>query len=61
MRMSLTLPPPNCMPTFCPPIDKVSKAENILKTKGRRSHFSLTKAENILKQSQLHETVDISK
>jgi hypothetical protein len=35
----------------------VSKAENILKTKGRKKDFSPTKAENILKTSQFQEAV----
>jgi hypothetical protein len=39
----------------------VSKAENILKTKGRKSGFSPPKAENIQKRSQLREAVETPK
>jgi hypothetical protein len=41
---------PNGIATLCPPSDNVSKADNILKTKSRKRHFSPTKAENMLKR-----------
>ena len=45
------------MTTLCQPTPPTPKAEKILKTKGRNMAFSPDKAENILKQSQLQETV----
>jgi len=38
-------------------MDTLSKAENILKTKGQKSDFSPAKAENILKKSHLNRTM----
>jgi hypothetical protein len=49
------------MATLRPPTAQTPKAENILKTKGRKRTFSQNEAENILKQSYLQETVGISK
>ena len=45
--------PPKNMVTMCPKVLKAPKAENLLKTKGKFSIFSLPKAENILKNKVL--------
>jgi hypothetical protein len=45
--------------TSCPSTDNLSKAENILETKGRKRLFSIAKAENILKTSGLKNTMKI--
>jgi hypothetical protein len=43
----------NCMGTSSPSGDIVSKAENMLKTKGQKRDFSPAKAGNIMKIQQL--------
>jgi hypothetical protein len=53
--------PPKSVATFSPPIDNLPKAVNILKTKGRDRAFSPPKADNILKQIHLQETMEIHK
>jgi hypothetical protein len=52
---------PDCTATLCPPAAIINEAENILKTKGRKRAFSKNEAENILKRSQLLETVETPK
>ena len=61
MPHSTSLTYTDCMATSCPLGDNVPKAENILKTKGRRRAFSQNEAENILKKSYLQETVGTPK
>jgi len=56
MHIFLASPPADCMATLYPPTAQTPKAENILKTKGRKRAFSPTKAENIRKTSQLQLT-----
>ena len=43
----------DCITTSCPPSAQMSKAENILKTKGWKRSFFPSKAENILKKRHL--------
>ena len=45
--------------TSCPFRANDPKAENLLKTKGRKRRFSFAKAENILKKSQLSKTMEM--
>jgi hypothetical protein len=49
------------MATLCPLTTQTPKPENILKTKGRKRAFFKNEAENILKNSQLEETVGTPK
>ena len=60
----VTLPastPPHPFATLRPFIDKLCKAENILKTKGRNRDFSFAKAENMLKKIHLQDAMKIHK
>jgi hypothetical protein len=61
MHMFLASPATDCMATLCPPAGEEPKDGKILKTKGRKRAFSPTKADNILKISQLQETVGTPK
>jgi hypothetical protein len=57
MHMLLAPSPRDCPMTLCPAPPQPPKPENFLKTKGPKRDFSSAKPDNILKISQLEETI----
>jgi hypothetical protein len=47
----------DCITTLCSLAAQKAKVGNLLKTKGGKRRFSLAKAENLLKRSQLQEAM----